>query len=201
MAVCACFTDGLLGGNRATDKHRTVPPFILKNMKRLFIFIAVSIITSTSFSQKISKKEVDKFTKQITIETSIESLYSVNFMASGFIYKFDFQIRKVGDIYSMPANILLKEIEKYDENSGVTFLLDNDETVDLLTNYTGIGAKKFGNGYFFETSFTLNSEVVDKLKKHKITNVRIKYMDGHYDRELKSKKQELVMKCLKLVDQ
>lgn len=160
----------------------------------------MSILTSALFAQKIKKNEVDKFTKEQTIETSIESLYSVNFLASGFIYKFDFQIRKVGDVYSMPANILLKEIEKYDENSGVTFLLDNDDTVELTTNFTGVGATKYGNGYFFETSFTLSSDDVKKLKEHKITNVRIRYLGGHYDRELKSKKQELVMKCLQLVD-
>jgi hypothetical protein len=169
-------------------------------MKKLFLLIAMSLLTSNVFAQKIKKKEVDKFTKMETIETSSESLYSVNFMASGFIYKFDFQIRKVGDTYAMPANILLKEMEKYDENSGVTFLLDNDDTVELTTNYTGIGATKFGNGYFFETSFTLNDDNVNKLKEHKITNVRVRYMGGHYDRELKGKKQELVMNCLKLVD-
>ena len=161
----------------------------------------MSIMASTMFAQKIEKKEVDKFTKMQVIETSSESLYSVNFLASGYIYKFDFQIRKSGDTYSMPANILLKEIEKYDENSGVIFLLDNDETVELKSNFTGIGSKKFGNGYFFETSFTLSNDDVIKLKEHKITNVRIIYMGGHYDRELKSKKQDLVMKCLQLIDE
>ena len=100
----------------------------------------------------------------------------------------------------MPANILLRDIEKYDENSGVTFLLDNDDTVVLKTNYTGVGAEKFGNGYFFNTTFDINDSDVQKLREHKITNVRISYLGGHYDRELKSKKQELVMKCIQLVD-
>ena len=121
-------------------------------------------------------------------------------MASGFIYKFDFCIRKSGSSYVMPANILLKEIEKYDENSGVTFLLDNDDTIELKTNFTGIGGEKFGNGYFFETSFNISDTDVQKLREHKITNVRVSYLGGHYDRELKSKKQELVMKCIQLVD-
>ena len=165
-------------------------------MKKVILLFAMSILTSALYAQKIKKNEVDKFTKEQTIETSMESLYSVNFMASGFIYKFDFQIRKVGNAYAMPANILLKDMEKYDENSGVTFLLDNDDTVELTTNYTGVGSTKFGNGYYFETSFTLSDDDVKKLKEHKITNVRIRYMGGHYDRELKSKKQELVMKCL-----
>ena len=160
----------------------------------------VCLIATTSYAQKIKKSEVDKFTKTKLVETSMESLYSVNFMASGFIYKFDFCIRKSGDSYVMPANILLKTIEKYDENSGVTFLLDNDETVVLKTNFTGIGGKEFGNGYFFETSFNISDADVQKLREHKIITVRVSYLGGHYDRELKSKKQELVMKCIQLVD-
>lgn len=169
-------------------------------MKKVLYLLFACMIATTSFAQKIKKSEVDKFTKTKLVETSMESLYSVNFMASGFIYKFDFCIRKSGDSYVMPANILLKDIEKYDENSGVTFLLDNDDTVVLKTNFTGVGGSKFGNGYFFETSFSISDADVQKLREHKITNVRVSYLGGHYDRELKSKKQELVMKCIQLVD-
>ena len=169
-------------------------------MKKVMFLMLVCFMSTASYAQKVKKSEVDKFTKTKIVETSMESLYSVNFMASGFIYKFDFCIRKSGDSYVMPANILLKDIEKYDENSGVTFLLDNDETVELTTNFTGIGAEKFGNGYFFETSFNISDNDVQKLREHKITNVRVSYLGGHYDRELKSKKQELVMKCIQLVD-
>ncbi len=169
-------------------------------MKKIVFLLVVCFLATASYAQKIKKSEVDKFTKTKLVETSVESLYSVNFMASGFIYKFDFCIRKSGDSYVMPANILLRDIEKYDENSGVTFLLDNDDTVVLKTNFTGVGAEKFGNGYFFNTSFDLNDSDVQKLREHKITNVRVSYLGGHYDRELKSKKQELVMKCIQLVD-
>lgn len=169
-------------------------------MKKVLFLMFACMIATTSFAQKIKKSEIDKFSKTKIVETSMESLYSVNFMASGFIYKFDFCIRKSGDSYVMPANILLKDIEKYDENSGVTFLLDNDDTVVLKTNFTGVGGSKFGNGYFFETSFNISDADVQKLREHKITNVRVSYLGGHYDRELKSKKQELVMKCIQLVD-
>lgn len=169
-------------------------------MKKILFLIFACFLVSSSYAQRIKKNEVDKFTKTKVVETTWESLYSVNFMASGFIYKFDFCIRKAGDLYVMPANILLKEIEKYDEHSGVTFLLDNEETVVLTTVFTGIGAEKFGNGYYFETSFNIDATDVQKLKEHKITNVRVSYLGGHYDKELKGKKQELVMKCLQLVD-
>ena len=100
----------------------------------------------------------------------------------------------------MPANILMHEIVKYTEDDGVTFLLDNDDTVMLKTNFTGIGGEAYGKGYWFNTSFTLANEDVEKLKNHKVVAIRINYLGGHYDREIKSNKQELIAKSLKLYD-
>lgn len=171
-------------------------------MKTRLLFTALLLLfgVTLSFAQKIKKREIDKFTKSEIIETSTESLYSVNFMGTGWCEKFDFQIRRVNGAYAMPANILRKEIVKYQEGDGVTFLLDNGETIELVTNYTGVGASAFAKGYYFETSFTIPDEAVEKLKAHKITDVRIRYMGGTYDKELKSKKQVLIMKMLKLFD-
>lgn len=167
---------------------------------RLLLTLILSMTALSSFAQKIKEKTVDKFTNVETAETSTETLYSVNFMASGYTHQFEFSIRKIGDKYEMPANILLKDIEKYDENSGVVFLLENKETIKLLTSYTGIGASKFGLGYYFSTCFTLSDEDVSKLSKYKITDVRILYMGGHYDREIKKNKQDLVIRMLKLFE-
>lgn len=100
----------------------------------------------------------------------------------------------------MPARILLSDIVKYTEDDGIMFLLDNDETVTLKTSYTGIGGDADFKGYAFSTSFLLNDEIVEKLKNHKIVSVRINYMGGHYDKDLKGKKQELIMKSLKLFE-
>ena len=153
-----------------------------------------------SFAQKIKKREIDKFTKSEIIETSNESLYSVNFMGSGWCEKFDFQIRRVNGIYSMPASILRSEIVKYEEGDGITLLLENGETVDLATNFTGVGGSSFANGYYFDTSFTIPTEAVEKLKANKVTDIRIRFLGGSYDRELKAKKQGLIMKMLQLFE-
>ena len=169
-------------------------------MKKILFSLLLAVITVGVNAQKIKYKEVDKFTKQMKAETSTETLYSVNFMASGYIYQFEFCIKKVEDTYAMPANILLRDIEKYDEDSGVVFLLDNNETITLKTMFTGIGATSFAKGYYFSTCFNLPNDVVKKLKNHKITDVRILYMGGHYDREIKKNKQDLVMRMLKLFD-
>lgn len=164
----------------------------------MFLFLLSCFVVLPGYAQKIAKREVDKFTKQEIIVTSKETLFSVNYMASGFSHRFEFQIKKVDNIYSMPARILLNDIVKYDEESGISFLLDNEDVVSLLTVYTGISGEKFGNGYWFDTCFLLSEDDVNKLKTHKVVAVRIHYMGGSYDREIKANKQELIMKSLLL---
>lgn len=169
-------------------------------MFRNILLIIICLIASVGYGQKIKKKEIDKFTKSEKITTSTETLYSVNFMGSGWCNKFEFQIRRVNGEYSMPASILMDQMVKYTENDGIVLLLEDDTTVSLTTNYTGIGADAFANGYWFHTSFSLSHEDVEKLKNNKVLSIRITYMGGHYDRDLKSNKQGLIMKSLKLFD-
>lgn len=167
---------------------------------RKYFLLFVFLISAVSYGQKIKKNEIDKFTKSAIIETSIETLYSVNFMGKGWCNKFEFCIRRTNETYSMPANILMNEIVKYTENDGVTLLLDNDETIILTTNYTGIGGDAFAQGYWFNTVFSLTNEDVEKLKTNKVVAIRVRYLGGSYDRELKKNKQELIMKSLRLFD-
>lgn len=170
-------------------------------MKKVFILLLILNITTTIGAQKVTLREIDKFTKCEIIETSVEKLYTKNPMAMGYSNFFSCGIRKVDGDYSMPATILMDDIVKYDENSGVTFLLSNDETVTLRTNYTGIGGEKFGQGYLFSTSFSLSQSDVDLLRHNDIISIRISYMGGHFDYDIKGKKQGVVAKMLKLVDE
>ena len=169
-------------------------------MKKYLILILVLTISSLSQAQKIKKNEVDKFTKSEIIETSIESLYSVNLMGTGWCNKFEFSLRRVNGNYSMPASILMNDIVKYTEEDGVTFLLENEETVTLKTNFTGVGSESFGKGYWFRTSFNLSPENIEKLKNNKITAIRINYLGGKYDRDIKGNKQSLIINSFKLFD-
>ena len=167
-------------------------------MKKFFVLLFLGLFPSLCFSQKIKKHEVDKFTKLEVIETSEETLYKTYLALIN--HKFDFCIRKVENTFSMPANILMDDIVKYTEDDGVSFLLDNDEVVKLFTNYSGVGAEKFGQGYWFHTSFNMTAADVEKLKTHKVLSVRISYLGGHYDKDLKGGKQVLIQKMLKLFD-
>lgn len=168
-------------------------------MKKNIVIVILGLFPLLCFSQKIRKHEIDKFTKSEVIETSSETLYKSYYF--GVInHKFDFCIRKVNDTFCMPADILMDDMVKYTEDDGVSFLLDNDEVVRLVTNYSGIGAEKFGSGYWFHTSFDMTAADVEKLKGHKVLSVRITYLGGYCDKDLKGGKQVLIQKMLKLFD-
>jgi hypothetical protein len=170
-------------------------------MKRFLLIISMILITNASLNaQSIKKNEVDKFTGLRIIETSSKTLYSQNRTMTGYTHKFDFAIRKVNDTYAIVANILMDDIVKYTEDDGVIFLLENNEKVSLKTRYTGIGTDSFANGYYFSTVFRLTEEDVALLKKYKITDVRVTYFGGHYDKTLPENKRNLMQKMLYLFD-
>lgn len=170
-------------------------------MKQRFLSILLLFsIVGIANAQSIKTKKIDKFTKQEIIETSKEALYKRNLRLSPWCNIFECSIRKVNDSYTMPANILMGDIVKYTKTDGVTFLLSNDETLTLGTLYTGIGSEKFAGGYWFRTVFPLSSSAVEKLKNNDVISIRVTYLGGSFDRDLKRKKQNIIAKMLKLVD-
>lgn len=174
----------------------------LLKMKKILFLLMVSMLSAPIYAQRIKKNEIDKFTGAELIQTSNETLYTKQFiMAANVTNMFSFCIRRVNGEYCMPATIVMDDVVKYREEDGVQFLLDNGEIVALKTNYTGIGCESYGNmGYSFSTSFDLQESDVEKLKNNKVITVRVTYLGGHFDRDLKSNKQQLIAKSLKLFD-
>ena len=168
--------------------------YITKDMKQFIVaFIFLAFVTS-SYAQKIKKHEIDKFTKEEFVQTSSVKLFDV----FGFMrrHKFECYIEKHGDIITMPA-IMGFDCENIDidKNSGVIFLLDNDETIELLTEFIG-DTDRYNR---FSTCFKLSPEDVEKLRNNKVVSVRINYVGGHYDAEVKEKNQSKISNMLNLV--
>lgn len=168
---------------------------------KFFILLIIGVIINFSANaQKIKKNVIDKFTNIEEIETSWETLYTKKPMLGGYTHKFGFLIRRYNGVYVMVADILMKDIKMYTEDSGVTFLLENGETIFLKTNYTGIGSKSFGKGYYFSTSFRMTNDDILKFKQNKITDVRIHFLGGYFDKEILETKKDLIQKMLHLFD-
>lgn len=157
------------------------------------------------WGQKITKLEVDKFTKQTIIETSSEKIADFNKWKSLVPDPSEVlvSIRNVDGVWRMPASIRLDEVQKYTEDDGITLLLENDSTIILTTLYTGVGAESVGlsnSRHAFDTVFELTDEDVENLRKYKITAVRVNFLGGHKDFECNKSKAEKVMKMIKLID-
>ena len=85
-AVHACCYEGLLGGNRATNKHRTVPPFsiIVYMKKNIIIFLSILLtIAVDSIGQTNFKIEAPTFQKIVIVTgTNVNIRKSANVKSS-----------------------------------------------------------------------------------------------------------------------
>lgn len=170
-------------------------------MRRVLFFVLCAVFLSSGlYAQKIRLREIDKFSKKERVETSVETLYTTMFLGSqGYYMKVKAQ--RVDSVYTLHASIAFPEITKYTDGNGIMLLLDNEETIYLTSMYTGISSPLFVDGPItFDTSFSLTKADVEKLKTHEVTDVRIVYIDGYYDREIKDKKRTLIKKMLNLLD-
>jgi hypothetical protein len=86
-------------------------------------------------------------------------------------------------------------VHKFTECDGIYLLLENDESIFLQTSYTGLTNKGT-----FSTVFNLTSKDVESLRTNKVVAVRISYLGGYYDHDVKEKDQGKIMEMIDLVD-
>lgn len=165
-------------------------------MNKIIILLFFSILSLSSASaQKIKKHEIDKFTKTEFIQTSSAKL--INVFGTMRPHQFECYIESHDGIITMPAKMQFDmESISIDENSGAILLLDNGDTVRLYTLFLGTPDRYNA----FSTCFKLSQDDVEKLLNHKILSIRMIYVGGHYDADVKEKNQETVSKMLKLVN-
>lgn len=164
-------------------------------------------LSVTMVAQKIEKNEVDKFTKQHIVETKQEELIKRNKWKNQW-QRILITIRNVNGEWVMPTFIELNEIEKYDEGSTISLLLDNGDTIILESLYTGIGAEDCPIGigginshvHGFSTVFNLSNANIDMLREHTVTDVRVSPLGKNYDFVVGEKEQSLIMRSIRKID-
>lgn len=166
--------------------------------KTLIALTAFFVFESSIIAQSIKRDEIDRFTKQRVIETYPETWFSLKFGISKF--GLSFKLSCTDGEYTMPATITTKELVKFTSGDGIVLLLDNDETVTLTTAYLGIGEMEIHRWYDFSTCFILSNDDIEILKNNKVTAVRVMYLGGHIDQDIKSHNQSLLMDMIKLVE-
>jgi hypothetical protein len=172
-------------------------------MKKVILFVTDMLRSLSICSQKTGEDNIDKFTNSRVIMSNSETLYGSFNYFTGTDYAFKFNIKRTNDLYCLLARIYsFGSIWGYDDNSSVILLLEDKETVSLVSNISGLGGNwdEFNKAYYFDISFILLPEDIVRLKNHNITNVHIQYMDGFYDKTIKNKKQSLIRNMLTLID-
>lgn len=178
---------------------KTKPLFVISSL----LLCVCGCATLTKANVQIEKNETDKFSGNRIVETKTNQLcYGNSNLGTRYSTLF-LCLRKVDNIYSMPVNIGLSEIEKYVAGSGITFLLDNGESVRLNSSYTGIGSERDplgGDTHYFNTTLMLTDSDVEKLSSHKITDVRIRYLGGSTDMSVGEKRQDMLITMFKAIE-
>lgn len=174
-------------------------------MKRL-IMVTFSLIflCGNLFAQKIkiNENKVDKFSGERIVSTKLEQLCfkNSNLTAWHSIY---LALRRVNDMYVLQANIFLPELEKFVDDSGVSFLTDQGKTVSLNTMYTRLGTPDslHKESYFFSTVFRLSQNDIELLHSNRITDIRIRYLGGSFDMEIPEKKRDLIIRMFNCIEE
>ncbi|MEI7942997.1 MAG: hypothetical protein WCH76_07555 [Candidatus Riflemargulisbacteria bacterium] len=130
-------------------------------MKKV-LFIAALFHTVYSFSQKIEKNEIDKFTGVHHISTSMEKI-SVGFGCS--LIKND-SVLSLFIMYDCGSNVLTVT-----KDSEFLIRLTNAEILKLKVPQTAISRVVYGGSYL-DMTFQLDSMLLNKLKLNSIESVR-----------------------------
>jgi len=177
----------------------------MKKIIVMTLFVLSEVLTMSA--QKIAKDEIDKFTKQRVIETKQEELIKRNKWKNQW-QRILISIRNVNGEWVMPAFIELEEIEKYDDESTMTLLLDNGESIILESLYTGIGAEDCPIGiggvnshvHGFSTVFNLSETNLNMLRAHEITDIRVSPLGKNYDFVVGDKEKSLISRSIGKID-
>lgn len=172
-------------------------------MKKVILFVTAMLRSLSVFSQKIDEDYIDKFTNARVIMSSSETLYGSFNYFTGTDYALKLNVKRTDDQYCLLARIYsFGSIWEYDDNSRMILLLDDKGTVRMEPDLTGLGGNwdESNKAYYFDTSFILSPEAIARLKNHNITDVRIQYMGGFYDKTIKNKKRSLIKNMLTLID-
>jgi len=149
---------------------------------KYFLFIALTIFSLESYSQKVIENEIDKFTKQHRVRTDrilVKGGFSTN-MFIGF--------RSVDTTCFLIVSGNGDGADVIGDKEEIILLLDNDSTITAYstgiqdyTIQTGVST----NTYIHQYSISVNS--IRAISKSKLKSIR-KYGSGHYnDFDIKGK--------------
>ena len=180
-------------------------------MKKVLL-LAVLIISANAFCQKITKNQIDKFTKKRIIETSFEQIVSEKNVltlmnqgkGNGSIKKsFALSFESVNDSVFLRLKWASDAVVAVATDAKLILLNDKDETFTFKSASYSIAGKGAGaTGFYGSAQYGLDLYFygdVSKLQSQIIKSMRIYTTDGYIDLDINKDKTDLFSKLYALL--
>lgn len=179
-------------------------------MKRLLLITVLTILTFTMnvIAQKIQTNKVDKFTKQLIVETSFEKIVSDKSIlgpSGGRLMKnIWIAFRQVGDKEYLRLKWCTNNVIALSENANIIFL-DSDGNTYIFKNsdFTVAGKGEGTVGVWGSALYGLNIYMIgdcSAIKDKDITDMRINTTDGYIDLALNKKDAKTISDTYKVFE-
>lgn len=154
-------------------------------MRIMLVICALSFPSIASYGQRIEKSEIDKFTKQRRIETTLVNLKNTLFEGLWiYVRSVDSSIFFILGGRGNAADVIGSEDK-------AIFLLDNDSTVTIKP--TGIQSYDIGLGTApnsYKHQYYISSSQLTILSRHNVKSIRKYGAGGYVDIDIPSKHQD-----------
>lgn len=174
-------------------------------MKKLFLLLTLSLVTSLCFSQKLKTNEIDEFTGSKVAVTTWENIcFTGKDYVYAMVWRADGKINL--HIKHMPSKGGIKE---YKINQGDKFLLLLDDGTVVTSSaaetfHSSIGAGAVGyTGSAVEgiyAVYSITDEDAELLRSQPLKKVRMYTSVGYIELDLKETKKDIIQNMFTLVN-
>ena len=156
------------------------------------------LLTTISFSQKISENKIDEFTKSKIVSTEWEKLTLTKYLSY-------FNFRQVDDNFYMNIKIVTVSVCSVDKDDSISFLFEDGSVLDLknskyaISNY-GDGAigHRASQALGLNLITELSPKDIAELKSKPVKKLRIYTSTGYFEDIVKEKNSQVFSKSLLL---
>jgi hypothetical protein len=171
--------------------------------KVLFLLLFSIPMSSICFGQKLKENKVDEFTGRVIKRTSLE--YIVNeqpIFGNPFIL--GVQVERIDDLVVLKVELQLSSVFSIRKDQNLMLKLEEDKMVTLKNNEYVI-SDRYGDRQIAHINYVIgyineDSETLNLIKNYKAAKLRIYTSDGYIDKEIKEKNQDIIKKCVELVE-
>jgi len=168
-------------------------------MKSRYIILAISLSIAGIGYLSANPPQKVKANKYGVKESSNVEILADKKMPDGKIH-FKCNLVHYDDQYMMFAKIMKNDSSLHIVRSGMKFLLTDGDSVILSPERGAACCSEWADGRWYNTSFKLNNQDVEKLKAANIQSISITYFGGTANREPSPSKEGAIAERLRSIE-